>query len=1116
MKYIIKPFFLMLGILLLLLAALVYVDNLVHHIIFEDKGLASAVADSLHKYSADPAGKLYSGKQVFSSLELATIRELDASGRNIKDISGIEHLKNLERLNLRDNFVKDLSPLKGLKRLVKLNLRNNEIICLESINFHSIRDLKLKELNLRQNVRRERGRQQRLSSISLLQDFKDLQILDLRDNFITDISPLKNLYSLRKLDLSENRPPPERVLGFVAGLEKERDNNGHTISMKNIAGLTNLETLKLRGINTGDQLFYLAGLYKLEHLDLRNCSIRDIAPLGGLTNLKTLNLRDNQITDIGMLSKLTKLSYLNLRGNAPLDIAGISGLINLKELILRDVPAGNILENISGLINLERLNLRNCQIKDLAPLENLLKLKDLNLRREYAPYKHSGHGVKNQESLSKLIHLRTLDLQNVPIHDQVHIFINMKELQSLNVINSGIEDKSVFDVLISKGGLTGEVKPGHLFQTLQAPEFSHATGWYSDNFELSIFTGHENAVILYTLDGSEPVIEGTQTYTVSYFFPSQQKESRRLERQNITYIYKGPVLIHDRTDHPNDLSEIITTYFSAPDYYWKPPVSNIFKAFIVRARAYYKGKLSPVITKSYFISNKGASEYTLPVLSISTDPEHLFGFDNGIYIKGRPYYNSGRTALSRYTGNYDANYLKRTEIPVHFELFTHDRNIISQNAGMRIHGGSGRILPIKSFRLYARHDYDKISQFDGISYDCPFFIQNQYPDIHKRLLFRQGGNKLDIITDSAIHTILSPMKIEVQRSRPVVHFFNGEYWGIINMRDRQDRYYLSNKYRIDPANIIILDAPQGLGHSQMVKTGHSEDILLYRDLYNFAVNNDMSVDRNYAHIKTLIDIESYIDYNIAFIYWNNIDWHGNKHFRYWRVRDTGEMPFQDGKWRMMVWDFDLCPYNADFDFLSSFIDPEAEGAGHTAHVPEMTALLVNLLESREFKYHFINRFADHINSTFSFSRVTEIVTHIYSQVEKEIDEHYMRWDFNPAPVESVEKLISHARDRPFHQRQHLIKHFDIPGKIRVELDVNDRKYGHIIINSLALCDETPGVDKDVYPWKGIYFKDIPIKIRAVPAEAHRFIKWDTTEYTGDELVLRPANDISLTAIFAKN
>ncbi|HEY7116497.1 MAG TPA: SdrD B-like domain-containing protein [Tepidisphaeraceae bacterium] len=98
-----------------------------------DAGLRSAIADALG-IGHTPAGTGLTRPLLAS--QLAQIRELDASGRGITDLSGLELLANLETLNLARNNISRLSyidasnvphGLVGLSRLRNLDLGFNRL-----------------------------------------------------------------------------------------------------------------------------------------------------------------------------------------------------------------------------------------------------------------------------------------------------------------------------------------------------------------------------------------------------------------------------------------------------------------------------------------------------------------------------------------------------------------------------------------------------------------------------------------------------------------------------------------------------------------------------------------------------------------------------------------------------------------------------------------------------------------------------------------------------------------------------------------------------------------------------------------------------------------------------
>ena len=124
---------------------------------------------------------------------------------------------------------------------------------------------------------------------------------------------------------------------------------------------TNLTVLNLGSVQSGTtfsnsnslaDLTPLAGMTKLETLDLDTASITDLSGLEGLTSLKTLSLTVNSVTDISALAGLTNLTHLYLGGNTITDVSPLSELTNLTILYLWDNP----IEDTSPLCTLQDQN----------------------------------------------------------------------------------------------------------------------------------------------------------------------------------------------------------------------------------------------------------------------------------------------------------------------------------------------------------------------------------------------------------------------------------------------------------------------------------------------------------------------------------------------------------------------------------------------------------------------------------------------------------------------------------------------------------------------------------------------------------------------------------------
>ncbi|MFC1718547.1 leucine-rich repeat domain-containing protein [Candidatus Poribacteria bacterium] len=188
-----------------------------------------------------------------------------------------------------------------------------------------------------------------------------LNLLNLNDNTISDISPLANLTNLSYLSIWKNQID----------------------DISPLTNLTNLEHLDFGwgGGNQISDISPLAGLTKLTLLNLNDNTISDISPLANLTNLSYLSIWKNQIDDISPLTNLTNLEHLDFGwggGNQISDISPLAGLTKLTLLNLNDNTISDI-SPLANLTNLSYLSIWKNQIDDISPLTNLTKLSYLNL-----------------------------------------------------------------------------------------------------------------------------------------------------------------------------------------------------------------------------------------------------------------------------------------------------------------------------------------------------------------------------------------------------------------------------------------------------------------------------------------------------------------------------------------------------------------------------------------------------------------------------------------------------------------------------------------------------------------------------------------------------------------
>ena len=178
------------------------------------------------------------------------------------------------------------------------------------------------------------------------------------------------------------------------------------------------------------------------------------------------------------------------------------------------------------------------------------------------------------------------------------------------------------------------------------------------------------------------------------------------------------------------------------------------------------------------------------------------------------------------------------------------------------------------------------------------------------------------------------------------------------------------------------------------------------------------------------------------------------------------------------------------------------------NAPWSTLLLRGLLENESFKNDFINRFADYLNGRFTPDSVKQLIEKYKKGIEDEIPFHVNRWYRSVEDWENeVEKVETFATYRKTHVNQHIISNFGLKGLAHVNINAVPQNGGKVQVNSIVI---------DKYPWKGNYFRGIPIKIKASPSPGYRFVGWLDFHPAGNrEITLTPGKNLSLRAVFQK-
>ncbi len=649
-------------------------------------------------------------------------------------------------------------------------------------------------------------------------------------------------------------------------------------------------------------------------------------------------------------------------------------------------------------------------------------------------------------------------------------------------------------------------------QALNPPVFSQNSGFYTEGFDLTISSTDEDVTILYTLDGSEPDennLAGT-TYSYKNQYPRLpgQAFGDFLNHTYQTLQYSAPISIVDRSSEPNKYSDISSTYDFAPTYF---PDGPIFKGTVVRARTVKVGAApSPVVTRNYFITPLGSSRFSLPVISFSTNEDRLFEYNDGIYVAGKDF-DTWRTNNPNQVPDWEIGNFARKGITAervsNMSLFINGNEVVNNNVGVRIRGNYSRVYPSKAFNIYSRTEYG------NSKIDYPLFTDQPYQSYERLSLKSSSGDQYHtLFRDPLNHELVKGMRLETEAYRPVLTFINGEYWGVQSLREKYDDKYFERVYNIDGDELDVLE------NNAEVEEG---DAVHYQAMINYVQNNSLATDENFDYIKTQMDTENFQDYFISNIFLQNVDWPGNN-IIYWRKKTAAYVPNaphgHDGRWRWAIHDMDSTfGISGGNNYINSLADATAAGGTSWPNPDWSTLLLRKLLENESFKVDFINRFADLMNTYFHSDRVVAKINEMKSAIETEMPEHIFRWKA-PGSLYSwnwfLNREIGFANERPGFQRDHIREKFEITNNINATINVSNEAHGYVKMNTIDILSTTPGIQENPYPWTGIYFADVPVKLKAIANNGYVFSHWEGfSNSTDEEITVTTNQSFSVKAVF---
>ena len=515
----------------------------------------------------------------------------------------------------------------------------------------------------------------------------------------------------------------------------------------------------------------------------------------------------------------------------------------------------------------------------------------------------------------------------------------------------------------------------------------------------------------------------------------------------------------------------------------------------LRCAAYKQGLLTvDVVTNTYFISE----EVNMPVVAISVDPV----FFQKHYVKKSECGSSDPKTCP-------AGLMEDVEYPIHVEYYAEGSKSKQKaweiEAGISLMGGWSRVNDKKSVSIVMREEYQ-----DGWLHYPLFETRSKgEKDKYKAFNLRNNGNRFvsDYIEDAMAGALLEGSGVDYQRSRQVVVFYNGKYYGIHDMRERYNRAYVESNYGID--NKTVQMVKQLGGDSSITASGDDATAVAnYRQMLHFIGENDMTNADNYATAKTYLDMGNLADYMAAEIYYHNGDW-PNNNVRAWSA------PGQP--WKFMVYDVDhgfdwLWGVNGgEFGQSTNMFTWIKKGGGNKScsKVGCFANIYLSLIKNENFKRMFLNHSAVMWQKYLNAERVSQVVDAMMatinsSDMERDLNrfERYYDKPFD----EDGSGLKSWASSRDESVVKDYKSEFGVGDLVAVSISSSGK--GAVLVDEMNL----PGNTASSTNYKGKFFNGVQMELTAVPAAGAVFEKWSDGTNENPHLVT-VKSDLSISAIF---
>ena len=497
---------------------------------------------------------------------------------------------------------------------------------------------------------------------------------------------------------------------------------------------------------------------------------------------------------------------------------------------------------------------------------------------------------------------------------------------------------------------------------------------------------------------------------------------------------------------------------------YQKPIS-ISNTTVVKAKLFLDGKLSPRSTaQSYIFFPR---DITLPVISVSTDKKYFYDSKIGIYVDGN--YQSGKK-------NYEFDWRRPINIEFFFE--PEQESQINQLCESRIMGGATRGNARKSLAIYANKRFGE----KRLKYE---FFPDDRPGItdFKSIALRNAGNDFDYLFQRDAIIQLNTARhcdIDFQAYRPAIFYLNGEYMGMLNIRERSNEDNIYTNYD----GLEDLDMFENWWE---LKEGTWDNYNAFKEFYG-------EHGHTLAEYDKWMDTMEFLNLMLVNLYYNNRDFPGNN-IVMWRPRT------EEGRWRWIMKDTDfglgLYGVSAGYNTIKWLYDPNYDKGTNWANQYDHTRLFRRLMEDTDFKREFIDRAAIYMGDWLNERGTRAVWDPLYDAIKYEYPHHRkLINEWWPNYNDELKNARNWVAQRTAYFYKYIADYYQLgtplPLTVNKSLGETERSEMEIMVNGVKLSEAL---------FDGKFFKDRRVTLSGKSLlEGYMITGWKvtTTDTSGNE------------------